>query len=287
MTTETPLKIHLGHSPDSDDAFMFWGLASGQVQSNYEFEHILRDIQTLNEWAMEGKLESTAISVHAFAYVADKYALLRHGGSFGEKYGPMIVAKRDIPLEELRETVIAIPGKLTSAYLQLNLWFADQFGPGVKPKFEVVNFDEIIPQVQEGKYEAGLIIHEGQLTYERDGLTLIADMGVWWNAKTAGLPLPLGVNVVRKDLGEEVVKDVSRCMRESISAGLNERKKALDYALQFARGMDEETSDEFVGMYVNERTLDMGAAGVEAIKLMLKLGAEAGIVPPVEVSVVD
>lgn len=266
---------------------MFWGLASGQVQSNYEFEHILRDIQTLNEWAMEGKLESTAISVHAFAYVADKYALLRHGGSFGEKYGPMIVAKRDIPLEELRETVIAIPGKLTSAYLQLNLWFADQFGPGVKPKFEVVNFDEIIPQVQEGKYEAGLIIHEGQLTYERDGLTLIADMGVWWNAKTAGLPLPLGVNVVRKDLGEEVVKDVSRCMRESISAGLNERKKALDYALQFARGMDEETSDEFVGMYVNERTLDMGAAGVEAIKLMLKLGAEAGIVPPVEVSVVD
>lgn len=287
MTTETPLKIRLGHSPDSDDAFMFWGLASGQVQSVYEFEHILRDIQTLNEWAMEGRLESTAISVHAFAYVADKYALLRHGGSFGEKYGPMIVAKREIPVEELKDTVIAIPGKLTSAFLQLNLWFADQYGPEVKPKFEVVPFDEIIPAIQEGKYEAGLIIHEGQLTYERDGLSLIADMGVWWNAKTGGLPLPLGVNVVRKDLGEAVVQDVSRCMRESITAGLTERKKALDYALQFARGMDEETSDEFVGMYVNERTLDMGAAGVEAIKLMLKLGAEAGIVPPVEVQVVD
>ncbi len=286
MQTQTPLKIRLGHSPDSDDAFMFWGLASGQVESRYEFEHILRDIQTLNEWAMEGRLETTAISVHAFAYVADKYALLRHGGSFGELYGPMIVASKDLSLEELRETVLAVPGLLTSAFLQLNLWFTDQYGPGVKPRYKVVHFDEIIPAIQEGKYAAGLIIHEGQLTYARDGLTLIADMGEWWNAKT-GLPLPLGVNVVRKDLGSDVVADVSRCMRESITAGLTHRSQALDYALQFARGMDTPTSDEFVGMYVNERTMDMGPDGVKAIKLLLTLGAEAGLVPAVQVDVVD
>ncbi len=285
MSTTTPLKIRLGHSPDSDDAFMFWGLANGQVSSVYEFEHILRDIQTLNEWAMEGRLESTAISVHAFAYVADKYALLRHGGSFGWDYGPMIVAAKDFDPNELKETVIAIPGKLTSAFLELNIWWKEQFGDA-ELKYEVVPFDEIIPSIQEGKYKAGLIIHEGQLTYERDGMQLLADMGVWWKAKT-GLPLPLGVNVVRKDLGPEVVADVSRCMRESITAGLTNRKSALDYALQFARGMDEGTSDEFVGMYVNERTLDMGDEGVEAIKLLLKMGAEAGLVPAVDVVVVD
>jgi 1,4-dihydroxy-6-naphthoate synthase len=264
---------------------MFWGLANGQVTSDYEFEHILRDIQTLNEWAMEGRLESTAISVHAFAYVAEKYALLRHGGSFGWDYGPMIVCDKDFNEADLRDTVIAIPGKLTSAFLELQLWWKENQGDA-ELKFEVVPFDEIIPSIQSGKYKAGLIIHEGQLTYERDGLKLIADMGVWWKAKT-GLPLPLGVNVVRKDLGPEVVDDVSRCMRESISAGLGNRKAALDYALQFARGMDEGTSDEFVGMYVNERTLDMGDEGVEAIKLLLKMGADAGLVPAVEVIVVD
>ena len=286
MSTATPTKIRLGHSPDSDDAFMFWGLATGEVKSDFEFEHILRDIQTLNEWAMEGKLESTAISVHAFAHVADKYALLRHGGSFGENYGPMIVAKTQLTPEELRETVIAVPGLQTSAYLALNLYFADQFGAGVKPKFEVINFDDIIPAIQEGRYAAGLIIHEGQLTYERDGLKLIADMGVWWKGLT-GLPLPLGVNVVRKDLGPEAVIEVSRCMRESISAGLSNRTKALDHALQFARGMDVPTSDEFVGMYVNGRTLDMGDEGVTSIRLFLKKGGEIGIVPPVTVDVVD
>ncbi len=280
------MKIRLGHSPDSDDAFMFWGLAKGPVKTDYEFEHILRDIQTLNDWAMEGKLESSAVSVHAFAYVADKYALLRHGGSFGELYGPMIVAKRDIPLEELKETVIAVPGKLTSAYLQLNLWFEDKFGPGVRPKFEVVPFDEIIPSVQSGTYEAGLIIHEGQLTYEKEGMVLLADMGKWWNAKT-GLPWPLGVNVVRKDLGPDAVREVSRCMHESIKASLTHRAEALEYALQFARGMDPNTSDEFVGMYVNERTLDMGEEGVKAIKLLLSEGARIGLVPSVTVDVVD
>ncbi len=282
----TKTKIRLGHSPDSDDAFMFWGLASGEVESQFEFEHILRDIQTLNEWAMEGKLESTAISVHAFAYVADKYALLRHGGSFGDDYGPMLVSSIPITIDEVRDATIAVPGKLTSAFLQLNLFFADKFGPGVEPKYEIVPFDEIIPAIQSGKYEVGLIIHEGQLTYERDGLHLVADMGVWWKAMT-GLPLPLGVNVVRKDLGPEAVQDVSRCMRESISAGLSKRKEALDYALQFARGMDEATSDEFVGMYVNERTLDMGDEGIKAIRLLLQKGAEAGLVPAVQVDVVD
>jgi len=281
------MKIQLGHSPDSDDAFMFWGLASGAVQTEFEFEHILRDIQTLNEWAKEGKLESSAVSVHAFAYVADKYALLRHGGSFGEQYGPMIVAENDIPLDELRETVIAVPGVLTSAFLQLNLWFEDKFGAGVKPKFEVVNFDEIIPEIQAGKYKAGLIIHEGQLTYEKEGLVELANMGKWWSEKNGGLPLPLGVNVVRKDLGHDACIEVSRCMRESISASLSNREKALEYALQFARGMDHDTSDEFVGMYVNERTRDMGEDGVKAIKLLLSEGARIGLVPPVEVVVID
>jgi 1,4-dihydroxy-6-naphthoate synthase len=266
---------------------MFWGLANGQVKSDYEFEHILRDIQTLNDWAMEGRLESTAISVHAFAYVADKYALLRHGGSFGEEYGPMIVASRQTPLEELKDVTIAVPGKLTSAFLQLNLWWADQFGADApKLRYEVVAFDQIIPVIQEGKYQAGLIIHESQLTYKEEGMHLIADMGVWWKGLT-GLPLPLGVNVVRKDLGQEVVQDVSRCMRESISAGLSNRAVALDYALQFARGMDVSTSDEFVGMYVNERTMDMGEQGITAIKLLLQKGADAGLVPPVTVEVVD
>ncbi len=280
------MKIRLGHSPDSDDAFMFWGLAKGAVQSDLEFEHILRDIQTLNDWAMEGKLESSAVSVHAFAYVADKYALLRHGGSFGELYGPMIVASRPIENDELKELTIAVPGKLTSAFLQLNLFFDDLYGPGVKPKFEIVPFDEIIPAIQAGRFDVGLIIHEGQLTYEKEGLFLIADMGKWWNAKT-GLPLPLGVNVVRKDLGPAVVTEVSRCMRESISAGLNNRPKALEYALQFARGMEEATSDEFVGMYVNERTLDMGEEGVKAIRLFLSEGARIGMVPAVDIVVVD
>jgi 1,4-dihydroxy-6-naphthoate synthase len=265
---------------------MFWGLASGEVKTDYVFEHILRDIQTLNEWASEGRLESTAISVHAFSHVADRYALLRHGGSFGEEYGPMIVARSAMDPDVLRNLVIAVPGTLTSAFLALNLYFAEQFGPDVKPLYEVVPFDEIIPAIQGGRYECGLIIHEGQLTYGREGLNLIADMGRWWKGLT-GLPLPLGVNVVRKDLGPAVVAEVSRVMRESIQAGLANREKALDYALTFARGMDVPTSDEFVGMYVNQRTLDMGDEGVEAIRLFLKKGAEAGIVPSTEVEVID
>lgn len=297
--------IRLGHSPDSDDAFMFWGLASGEVQSDHQFEHILRDIQTLNEWAMEGKLESSAVSVHAFSYVADKYALLRHGGSFGDGYGPMFVSKSPMSPVAMKDTVIAVPGCLTSAFLEANLFCREQwtFGsPAGKTldmpkedlvgtwtgglKYSVVPFDEIIPSIQEGRFDVGLIIHEGQLTYEREGLHLVADLGKWWNAAT-GLPLPLGVNVVRKDLGLETVREVSRCMRESIGAGLGQRANALDYALQFARGMDTQTSDTFVGMYVNERTKDMGDEGVQAIRLLLQRGAEVGLIPKVDIEVVD
>ncbi len=278
------MKIRLGHSPDSDDAFMFWGLASGAVKSDYAFEHILRDIQTLNEWAMEGRLESSAVSVHAFAHIAQRYALLRHGGSFGEDYGPMVVALDGVQIEE--NTLIAVPGLLTSAYLELCLWFAEKFGVGKRPRIEVMPFDAVMPAVKEGKVPAGLIIHEGQLTCREEGLVVLLDLGKWWKAET-GLPLPLGVNVVRKDLGEDAVREVSRCMRESISAGLANRKEALAYALQFARGMDPATSDEFVGMYVNGRTLDMGDEGVAAIRLLLKRGAEAGLLPVVDVDVVD
>lgn len=265
---------------------MFWGLASGTVKSDYEFEHILRDIQTLNEWAMEGQLESSAVSVHAFAYVADKYALLRHGGSWGDNYGPMVVAESELSLEELKDTVIAVPGKLTSAFLELNIWWSEQFGSTESLKYEVIPFDEIIPAIKAGRVRAGLIIHEGQLTYKSEGLSLIVDLGVWWKA-TTGLPLPLGVNVVRKDLGEDAVREVSRCMRESIRAGLDNRSTALEYALTFARGMDVGTSDKFVGMYVNERTEDMGEEGVRAIRLLLERGAAIGMVPAVEVDVVD
>ncbi|HRF60821.1 MAG TPA: hypothetical protein PLH94_13025 [Fimbriimonadaceae bacterium] len=296
------MKIRLGHSPDSDDAFMFWGLAKGPVKSDFEFEHILRDIQTLNEWAMEGRLESSAVSVHTFAYVADRYALLRHGGSFGDDYGPMIVGPRQLSPEELLETTIAVPGLLTSAFLALNLYFAETLGAKVPvgvgvpsrptearfvvPKFEVVPFDEIIPAIREGRFAAGLIIHEGQLTYAKEGLELTEDLGRWWKGRT-GLPLPLGVNVVRKDLGAEAVREISRCMRESITAGLTHRTEALEYALQFARGMDSATSDEFVGMYVNERTLDMGEEGVRAIRLFLEKGASIGVVPATPIEVVD
>ncbi len=280
------MNIRIGHSPDSDDAFMFWGLASGTVESEHEFEHILRDIQTLNEWAMEGKLETTAVSVHAFSHVADKYALLRHGGSFGERYGPMLVSSQALSADDIKDKVIAVPGLLTSAFLQLNLFFEDKFGAGIRPKYEVVPFDQIIESIQEGKYEVGLIIHEGQLTYADDGLHLIADMGIWWNDMT-GLPLPLGVNVVRKDLGHDLCMELNRCMKASIQAGLDNRDNALEYALQFARGLDVKTSDKFVGMYVNERTLDMGDDGIKAIRLLLEKGAAAGLCPPVQVDVID
>jgi 1,4-dihydroxy-6-naphthoate synthase len=277
MTAKT--KIRIGHSPDSDDAFMFWGLASGEVNTPFEIEHEIHDIQTLNTWALEGKLESTAISVHALAYVADRYALLRHGGSFGESYGPIVVSRDQMAPERIQQTIVAVPGKLTSAFLQLQLFF-----PGTR--YEEVPFNEILPAVRDGTFDAGLIIHEGQLTWQDEGLHLVADFGKIWHEET-GLPLPLGVNVVRKDLGEQAIGQLSEAMRSSISAGLRNRAEAMNYAMRFARGMTFETSDEFVGMYVNERTLDMGSDGVEAIRLLLRKGADAGLVPPVEISVAD
>lgn len=277
--------IRLGHSPDSDDAFMFWGLASGKVETDLEFEHILRDIQTLNEWSREARLESSAVSVHNFAHIAGTYALLRHGGSFGEGYGPMVVTTEPMEPAELKDKLIAIPGEMTSAFLELNIWFHEQFG--TKPKTVRMDFDKIMDGVKAGEADAGLIIHEGQLTYEEEGMHEVVNMGVWWRDRTGGLPLPLGVNVVRKDLGEEVCTEVSRCMRESISAGLDNRDEAVTYALKFARGMDRQTSDTFVGMYVNDRTRDMGDDGLEAIKRLLKEGAEIGMVPHVEVEVID
>lgn len=272
--------IRLGHSPDSDDAFMFWGLACGFVKTEHQFEHILRDIQTLNEWAREGRLESTAISVHAYAHVSDKYALLRHGGSFGDGYGPMLVSRTPMTREELSGKTIAIPGLLTSSYLALNLYL-----PGAKTV--VMDFDAIMPAVQNDRVEVGLIIHEGQLTHKEEGLHLIEDLGRWWKGETGGLPLPLGVNVVRRDLGESVLTDVSRAMRESIEAGLTHRQEALDYALTFARGMGRDTADEFVGMYVNDLTRDMGERGLNGIREFLRRGVEAGLVPRAEVTVID
>lgn len=279
------MKIRLGHSPDSDDAFMFWALASGEVRSNLEFEHVLQDIQTLSEWAREGRLEVTAISVHAYAFVADRYALLRHGGSFGEGYGPLLVARETLEQDELARVKIAVPGLLTSAYLELCLFFDDLFGPGVRPDVAVEPFDRIMEAVRAGRYDAGLLIHEGQLTYAREGFVKVADLGEWWQAKT-GLPLPLGVNVVRKDLGEEVIREVARALRESILVGMRERSRGLAYAMQFARGMDEATGDRFVGMYVNDRTLDMGEEGLRAIRLLLSEGHRIGLVPEVEVEAV-
>lgn len=266
------MKITLGHSPDSDDAFMFYALAKHQIdEEGYEFEHILRDIETLNRWALEGKLHCTAISVHGYAYVADKYAILTHGASMGDDYGPMVVARQEFSREELRGKKIAIPGTMTSAFLALRLWLGEF-------EYEVVDFNEIMEAVAEGKCEAGLLIHEGQLTYGELGLKTLVDLGKWWKADT-GLPLPLGVNVIRRDLGEQRMKQLSRILHESIEHGLTHREEALDYALSFARGMERSLADQFVGMYVNDWTLDMGEAGKRSIRLFLERGRDAGFIP--------
>ena len=264
------MKITLGHSPDSDDAFMFYALARHQVdEEGYEFEHILRDIETLNRWALESKLHVTAISVHSYPYLADNYAILPHGASMGDNYGPMLVAREELSREALQGVKIAIPGTLTSAFLALRLWLGEF-------EYEVVPFNEIMEKVAEGEYAAGLLIHEGQLTHQELGLKTLVDLGKWWKGDT-GLPLPLGVNVIRKDLGPERMKQLSHILHASIAHGLTHRDKALDYALEFARGMERSLADEFVGMYVNDWTLDMGEAGKESIRLFLQRGHEAGI----------
>lgn len=267
-------EITIAHSPDSDDAFMFYGLGTNKVRSaGIRYTHTLCDIQTLNQKAREGDgfYDVTAISFHAYPYIQDKYALLPSGGSVGEGYGPMIVAKRSYSADEIRRIRIAVPGTLTTAYLALKL-----FAPEVET--EVVPFDQIIPQVLEGRYEAGLIIHEGQLTFDKSGLHRIVDMGVWWRNLT-GLPLPLGGNAIRRSLGPELISTVARALRESIQYALDHREEALAYAMQFARDLEPQLADRFVGMYVNERTLDYGPDGREAVRRLLDMGFEKGVIP--------
>ncbi len=264
--------ITVAHSPDSDDAFMFYGLATHKLETDgLKFEHTLKDIQSLNEDARNGVFDVTAISFHAYAYVADKYALLPHGASIGDKYGPIVVAREPRKPEEIKSMRIAVPGELTSAYLALRLY--DQ-------EFEhvVVPFDEIIDAVQKGDVDAGLLIHEGQLFYKQMGLDKVLDLGEWWHERT-GLPLPMGGNVIRRDLGPELMAQVSKHLHRSIIYSLDNREDALAYALQFARDMSPELADRFIAMWVNDLTVDYGERGREGVRRLLKEGYEAGIIP--------
>lgn len=261
--------IRVGFSADPDDAFMFWGLASGTVAARgHEFEPVIEDIQTLNEWALEGRLEVTAMSFATLPQVARTYALLPHGASFGSGYGPVVVAREPLSLDELRETEIAVPGRLTTAYMVLRMLLGGDF------EHVPMRFDEILPAVADGSLAAGLLIHEGQLTYRDHGLVKIADLGEWWLLET-GLPLPLGVNTIRRDLGAETIREVSQILRESIDAALAHRDEALAYALGFGRGMDLERGDRFVGMYVNDLTCDYGEEGREAVRELLQRSGHA------------
>ncbi|HET9635043.1 MAG TPA: MqnA/MqnD/SBP family protein [Gemmatimonadaceae bacterium] len=281
MTTTQETTIHLAHSPDSDDAFMFYALADGQINTEgISYVHELQDIETLNGRALRGELDVTAVSIHAYAYLSDRYALLPHGASMGDGYGPMLVAKNPMTREQVAGKRVAVPGLMTSAYLALKL-YQPHFVPVVTP------FDKIDEAVQRGDVDAGLLIHEGQLTYKDEGLHLIADMGAWWKEKT-GLPLPLGGNVIRKDMPRDLQRKVSRHLRDSIAFGLEHRKNALDHAMRFARGLDRSKADEFVGMYVNDWTLDYGDRGRKAIRLFLDEGVKSGVITrPVTVEFVD
>lgn len=264
--------IRVAHSPDSDDAFMFYGLASGAIDTGeLTFEHELQGIQDLNERALRGELEVTAVSIHAYAYLTDRYILLPHGASMGEGYGPRLVSREPLDRSAIREATIAVPGELTSAYLALKLWEPEA-------RTSVMPFDAILEAVRDGEVEVGLIIHEGQLTYADAGLVLLEDLGRWWKEET-GLPLPLGGNVIRRDLGDPLISRVSDYLRRSIAHALDHREQAMDYAMGFARGLDRATADDFVGMYVNQRTLDYGPDGREAVRLFLRRGVEAGILP--------
>ncbi|MGB1803679.1 MAG: menaquinone biosynthesis family protein [Miltoncostaeaceae bacterium] len=265
--------IRLGHSPDPDDAFMFYALAKDLIPTGeFEFEHLLRDIETLNRWAMEGRLEVSAISIHAYSTVADRYRLLPHGASMGEQYGPMVVAREPLDPADLPRMTVAIPGTLTSAFLELQLAAGRIVNPLIVP------FDRILDVVANGTADAGLVIHEGQLTYEAQGLVNVLDLGTWWHELTGGLPLPLGGNVVRRDLGEQAMVQLSHILRESIRYSLEHRAGALQYAAEYGRGLDDDLNDRFVGMYVNERTLDYGEDGREAVRELLRRGVEAGLI---------
>jgi 1,4-dihydroxy-6-naphthoate synthase len=272
MNAELRQIIEVGHSPDADDAFMFYAVTAGKIETgNLEFRHVLTDIETLNRWAMEGKLPVTALSLHAYAYVADRYALLPHGASMGRRYGPIVVSKKSLSPEALRREIIAIPGTLTTAYLALKVCIGEF-------PYAVLPFDQILGAVAEGRYGAGLLIHEGQLTYHDHGLVNSLDLGVWWHDRT-GLPLPLGVNAVRRDLGQERMRQIGELLQASIQYALRHRQEALSYAMGFARGMDRSSTDTFVGMYVNELTLAYGPQGRRAVELLLQWGFERGVLP--------
>jgi len=264
-------EISIAHSPDSDDAFMFYALATNKVRvPGLKFAHTLCDIETLNRKAKDSFYDLTAISFHAYPYLQKNYALLSSGGSVGEGYGPMIVATKEYTPEQIKTKKIAVPGTLTTAYLVLKL-----FAPEIQT--EVVPFDQIIPQLLEGRFEAGLIIHEGQLTYSKSGLHRVLDFGRWWR-ETTGLPLPLGGNAIRRELGAEVMREVSTALKDSIQYALGHRDEALEYAMQFARDLDRQLASRFVSMYVNERTLDYGREGRQAITQLLEMGYEKGVI---------
>jgi 1,4-dihydroxy-6-naphthoate synthase len=273
------MKITVAHSPDSDDAFMFFGLASGSVETGgIEVDQVLSDIETLNRAAFDGRYEVTAVSFHAYAHLADKYALLPHGASMGDKYGPIVVARQNGGPAGVKGSRIAIPGTLTTAYLTLRIY---------EPEFEfvVVPFDEIQQAVLDGKAEAGLLIHEGQLTYQDEGLRKIVDLGEWWAERTGGLPLPLGGNIIRRDLGPEMIAKVSKMLHDSIAYALSHRAEAVEYALQFGRGLDRAKTDRFVGMYVNDLTLAYGDRGRRGLERLMTDAFERGLIPqrvPVE-----
>ncbi len=274
--------IRVGHSPDPDDAFMFHALANDKIDTDgYEFRHELLDIETLNRRALRGELELTAVSVHAYAYLGDKYLLFPCGASMGDGYGPLVVARQPLPAGGWRDAVVAVPGTLTSAFLALRLYVGSDF-PHV-----VVPFDRILDAVTQGEYDgaqvdAGLVIHEGQLTYAERQLHRVVDLGAWWQQQT-GLPLPLGANAIRRDLGPQALRDVNRLLRQSIQYALSHREEALDYAMRFGRDLDRRRADQFVGMYVNQWTVDFGPQGREAVRRLLAQGHAAGVIPhPVE-----
>jgi 1,4-dihydroxy-6-naphthoate synthase len=266
------MDIHVAHSPDSDDAFMFYALATRKIDTgDRNYIHLLNDIETLNRKALEGEYEVSAVSFHAYAYMADRYALLSCGASMGVNYGPIVVSGKSIQPHMLSEKTVAVPGLLTTAFLALRL-----FCPNVK--HVVVPFDRILEDVQKGKYEAGLLIHEGQLTYREMGLHKVVDLGEWWLDRS-GLPLPLGGNVIKRSLGPRLMADVSRDIRNSIQYALDHRDEAMQYAIQFSRGLDLQKADRFIGMYVNELTLDYGDAGRRAVRLLLSEAYEKKIIP--------
>lgn len=278
------MKITLGHSPDPDDAFMFYALAKGLIETHgYEFQHILQDIQTLNERAKRCELDITAVSIHAYSYLSKDYALLHSGASMGDNYGPMLVGKNKLTFEQLANAKIAIPGKLTSAFLALQLFLGKKDS---ELNTVVVPFDQIFDTLHRGQADVGLIIHEGQLTYASEGFVVSADLGKWWFEDTKGLPLPLGGNIIRRSLGQKAMKEISDILTESIRYGLEHRKAGVLHSLPLGRGLSENMADQFIGMYVNDLTLDYGERGMAGVKEFLRRGVAQGIIPPVDIECV-